>query len=301
MSFLPFAFFGYVLNAGSILVGKIQLQRDIPNPLVFTFYASILQVFILAFIPFGFTLDVPPYAQVAAILSGITFVIALYALVRGIKENETSVAGPVVGSLNPIFAFLLGFLFLNQTLTGQQFLAFFTIIAGTFLMTASLWLQKLGFEKKFLILLISGFLFGLSYVLLREAFLQTTFINGLIISRISSVIFALSFLLFPTLRSQILKFNLSTAGTSLNTTVIFIIGQSMGAVSNLLIAYAVSLTNPALVNSFFGVQYLTILIVAILLAGKNPHLLDETLTKGVILQKLVGVVILSYGLFLLTR
>jgi len=75
----------------------------------------------------------------------------------------------------------------------------------------------------------------------------------------------------------------------------------MGAVQGFLLTFAVSLANPALVNSLFGIQYLVILTTSLLLSKSHPNLLGERLTKAIILQKVTGSIILSIGLYLLAQ
>ena len=74
----------------------------------------------------------------------------------------------------------------------------------------------------------------------------------------------------------------------------------MGAAQGFLLALAVSLASPALVNSLFGMQYLVILGVSLALAKKAPQLLDENLSKAVVWQKILGAGILSLGVYLLS-
>lgn len=306
MNFLPISIIAYIFNGGSILVDKILLKTALPKPITYTFFVNLLQLLVLLLIPFGFNLTFST-ATYLAIASGIVGVAAFYAFFSSLRENEASVVGPVVGAFNPLFALILGGLFLNHTLTSSQYTAFFILIFGAAILTSNLWFKKLQFGKKFIWMVAAGFLFALSYVLLREAFLQGTFLNGFIFSRIASGTFVLLFLLFPNLRSQILpqKKNPSESITSnmpSKGTLIFLgAGQAMGALSVTLLTFGVSLASPALVNSLFGVQYLVILGASLILAKNHPHLLDEQLSKSVIFQKILGAGVISLGLYLLAR
>lgn len=301
MNFLPISILAYAFNGGSLLIDKILLRTSLPKPLTYTFYVSILQLLALFLIPFGFKFSLEASTYLA-FLSGLIFVLAIYSMFVSLKENEASVVGPMVGMFNPLFALILGVIFLNQFLTATQYWAFFILILGTVVLTFNLWCSKIQLNKKLAWIILSGFLFGVSYVLLRESFLQTSFLNGLVISRASAGLFALAFLLFPSVREQIFFSPKPNQGLASQTTLsLLVLGQIMGALSGLLIAFGVSLASPALVNSLFGVQYLTILTVSLVLRRKNPQLLDENLTKNVMLQKIVGVMIISLGLYLLVK
>ncbi|KKR80206.1 MAG: hypothetical protein UU73_C0005G0038 [Candidatus Daviesbacteria bacterium GW2011_GWA1_41_61] len=299
MSFLPIAVLAYALSGGAIIIDKILLKTSLPNPLTYAFYISLLQLLVLLLIPFGFSLNLGTPAYLA-IISGIFYVFALYTFFASLKKNEASVVGPLVGMLNPFFTILLGSLFLSQTLTPIQNFAVFILILGALILTLNIWRNKLQFNRRILWIITSGLLFALSYLLLREAFFTLSFLDGLIVSRTSSGLFVLTFLIFPHIKKQIFTSNKSQQTVSSKSTLILLAsGQTMGALSGLLIAYGVKLANPALVNSLFGIQYLVILTTAIFLAKNRPQLLDETLSKAVITQKVVGAAVLSLGLYLL--
>ncbi len=301
MNFLLVSAVAYIFNAGALLVDKILLKKSFPNPIVYTFYVNILQLFVLLLIPFGFHFNLDS-AAFWAIISGIVGVGALYAFFSSLRVNDASTVGPIVGVLNPLFALILGGLFLHQILTSTQYLAFFILLIGALVLTFNLWGHTFKFGTKFIWMALAGFLFGLSYVLLREAFLHSSFINGLIFSRVAAGLIALIFLLFPNIRKDIFASKSSPAGFSSRATLILMgLGQIMGAASGLLITFGVSLASPALINSLFGVQYLTILVAALFLAKKHPQLLGEHLSKKIVVEKLIGAVILSIGLYLLAR
>ena len=301
MNFLPVSILAYIFNGGSISIDKILLKKSLPNPIAYTFFVNALQLLALILIPFGFhwKMDSSTYLAMA---SGIIGIGAFYTFFMSLKINEASAVGPIVGLLNPVFALVIGGVFLNQILGQRQYLAFFVLILGAAVLTFNIWSKHVGLSRKFTWMALAGFLFGLSYVLLREAFVGSSFINGLIISRASAGIIVLSFLLFPKLRREIFAADSQHSGITSKTTLILIgTGQAMGGLSGFLTTYGISLASPALVNSLFGVQYLTILGVAVFLAKKNPHLLDEELSQKVIMQKIIGAIIISLGLYLLAK
>lgn len=299
ISYIPISILAYVLNAGSILIDKALIKKSLPSPIIYTFYVNILQVLTVVLIPFGFTLSLGN-AALLAISSGIFSFLALYAFFVSLKLNEASVVGPVVGALNPFFSLVLGGLFLGQILTGKQYLAFFILIIGALILTANLWMGKLHLDKRLLWMILAGLLFAISYVLLRQAFLYFSFINGLIYSRVAAGFAAALLLLHPLIRQGI--FHPEKQASTKPSKVAFLLllaGQGMGAVQGFLIAFAVSLASPALVNAFFGVQFLVILIVSLLLSKNHPELLEEKLTKKILIQKITGAIILTLGLYLL--
>lgn len=299
MNFLLVATLAYIFVAGAAVADKILLRKSVSSPLAYTFDVNILQILVLILIPFGFSfsLDQATYLSIA---SGVTSVVALYFFFLSLKLNEASVASSLIGVLNPIFALILGSLFLSQFLTSTQVLAVFVLIGGSVILTLSRHFSTLEFNHKFLPMIASGFLFGLSYVLLRQAFLQTSFINGLVVSRVAAGVCALLLLVIPHIRREIFSPR-SNAVSSKNSFFIMISGQIMAGISGLLITYGITLTSPAIINSLFGIQYPVILILALLVSKKYPHVIDEHLSRHVIARKALGIIVLSFGLYLLTK
>lgn len=302
ISFLPIAILAYALEGGAVVINKIQLQTKQLNPVSYTFYSGILQALAIVLIPFGFNLNFTANTLLFAIFAGIFYILAMYVFFKSLKLNEVSVAGPLVGALNPLFTLIIGAAILNQTLSSSQFGAFMILIAGSLMLTLNLWVHNLTFGKNLLWICLAGLLFALSYVFLREAFLQTSFINGLVISRVAAGIFALSWIAIPVFRKQIISPDKNTPRVyNKPVLLLFLAAQVMAGLAVFLLFFATSLAPPALVNALFGVQYLIILPVALFLGKNHPSLLDENLKYNVLLQKIVGAGILSLGVYLLSK
>lgn len=297
MSYILISIFAYALNAGATVIDKILLTKSVPTPLVYVFYINILGLLTMFLIPFGVMFNFN--ALVFSVVSGIGFIFALYFFFTALKIGEASVVAPVVGSLNPLFSILLGSIFLSQHFESKQYLAFAVIILGTGILTFNQWFSKIKFNQQLFSMIMSGFSFAISYLFLREAFLQSNFITGLTISRLATAMIVSTFLFFPAIRSQIFGSKISHNGFANKTSILLAAGQIMGGLAGFILAYAVSLANPALVNSLFGAQYLVILIVAIILGRNHPHLLDESLSRKAVMEKIIGAATLSLGVYLL--
>jgi len=298
ISFIPIAIIGNILNAGATIVDKILLNKQLPNILSYIFYINVLGLLAIFLIPFGFILNIQ--ALGVAAVSGIIFVVALFAFFQALKKGEASVVAPIVGVLTPSFTFLIG-IFFGQSLTNTQLLAFIVLLAGSIILTLDSWMSKIRLNTQIGFMVLAGGLFALHYILAKESYIQSNFITGLVGGRVGAGVLVASFLLFQRGRSQIFASKIRQNNFANKTSMLLIFGQTMGGLFGLLNNYAISLANPALVNSLFGVQYVVILIVALLLYKKHPQLLNESLGKGVILQKIIGVIVLSFGLYLLSK
>lgn len=298
MSFLPIAVIGYFLGGGSTLIDKILLNKSIPHPIVYTFYIALLGFGTAILIPFVDIILTPQIAFFSTI-AGIAGTLAAFTYFQSLKQGEASVVTPIVGVLNPTFTVILGLFFLSQVLNMEQIRAFLVLLLGTLILTLNL-IRKLKFNQQLPTMVLSGFLFAIAYLFLKEVFIHSNFVTGLVLTRLCGGIFALTFLIPTVLRKEIIASKISKHHFANKTSYLMFFGQLMGAVGGILITYAVSLAHPALVNSLFGAQYLVILAAALIFYERHSHILGENLSKPVLAQKVIGIIILSFGLYLLT-
>ena len=141
MTFVLIAVSAYTFNAISTIIDKILLKKSIPEPFVYTFYINVLGLLSLILIFFGFHPNM--HSIIFGTLSGIVTVFALLTYFKSLKITEASVAGPIIGSLNPLFSLIIGSLIFGQLLSNQQYLACILIIIGGVTITLNLWLQKI--------------------------------------------------------------------------------------------------------------------------------------------------------------
>jgi len=261
---------------------------------------SILGSLVLFLIPFGVIFE--PTTIIFGALSGIFANLALVAYFQALKKGEASIVAPVVGGINPLFSLIIGGIFLGQILNPLQLIAFFLTLFGAIILTANIWKEKLGINHQLILMIASGCSFGLAYVFLRETFLVSNFFSGLVFSRLAGLIFVITFLFSPNFRKQLFSNKLTQHSYINGTSFLLLGGQALGAISALLTNFAITLASPALVNSLFGFQYLVILAVALVLAKEHRgKLLDEDLSRKALAEKVVGAVILSIGVYLLSK
>lgn len=296
MSFLVFAVLGYILNGGATLIDKILLNGSERHPIVYTFYIALLGFGTIILIPFGLILT--PQIILYATLGGIAATLGAFTYFKSLQQGEASVVTPIIGVINPVLTVILGIFFLSQILDVNQVKAFLIIVLGTLILTLNL-LRKVKFNQQLPTMILSGFLYALAYLFLKEVFIQSNFITGLTLTRLSGAVFALTFLIPSVFRKEIIASKISRHHFANKSSYLMFFGQFMGAIGGILITYAVSLSHPALVNSLFGVQYLVILAAALIFYERHSHILGENLTKPVLIQKVIGIIILSFGLYLL--
>ena len=288
---------GYLFSAISTLIDKYLLTGSIPNPKVYSFYIGILGILVLLFFPLGFF--VPNFSQILlSFLAGGIFIFSLFWFGKALSLFEASRVVPVIGGLNPLFVFVLNYLFSREGfLSFWEFISFIFLILGSVIIawekgkTASLESLKIS--------AISAFLFSLAFVLTKFVYLRQPFWSGFIWMRIGGFLAALLFLFSKEVREELFKkrvsFRQRTAG-------LFLTSQSLAALAFILQNWAIFLVPLGLlafINALEGTKYIFLLILMILVSLKFPQILKEEISRKILFQKILAIFLIGGGLALL--
>jgi len=319
------------INAIVFLCDKYLLGGGrIGKPAVYAFYVGILGIFALVLIPFG-GLVFPGVNQLLIdLLAGAVYILACLIFYQTLKQNEASRVVPVVGSFIAVFTLILSALFLGEQLTPKFISAFSLLLVGSILISIRLNI-RINAEKvridadnisvnqrsnprksassqcNFLLTVLASFIFSVFYILTKYIYLHQPFISGFIWSRFGGVIAALILLTLPAVHRTIFKSPikiLSQGQPSLSwrksTPVLFLSNQLMSGINFILINWAVSLASVALVSALQGVQYVFIFLISLFLA-RYPRVLTEEISRSIIIQKIIAILLIGIGIFLINR
>jgi len=293
MFWLWLVIIAYFLNALATLISRWLLLKDLPHPVVFTFYIGALNLLALVLIPFGFYY--PGFSEVVlAIGSGAAFGLGLYLMNKALHIDQVSQVAPMVGGLQPIFILIFAWWFLPEQLFLKEYIGIGLLVLGSILIALEFGKRKI-FTESIKLILGSSIFFGLSYATLKLVYLQQEFISGFVWTRIGTFLFV-AFLVLITRKWHLVKQDLAGSGEKVKGW--FILGQIFGAVSFVLVAYAISIGPVSVINALQGLQYAIIFMLIVILARRAPQLLDEPLTKKIIIQKVVSILIIFIGLAL---
>ena len=299
MLWLIIIIIAYFLNASATVIDKFLLTKKIPNPAVYAFFICVLNLLGLVFIPFGFHFS--SFAQtLIALVNGVLFTFAYLFMFMALNRNEASRITPFMGGLQPIFVLLLAFVLLGEKIGGLALLAFAVIVLGTIVLSYQKEKTKrliASSKKSYWLALIATLLFAAAYTLNKYIFVSEGFVTGFVLVRVGTFLGALLLLLRPRNIRDIIT-EIKTPKKSSGG--LFLAGQGAGALSLILVSYAVAISpSVAIINASRGLEYVFLLVIILLLARKHPHLLEEKLTPLIILQKAVAVALIIAGLVIL--
>lgn len=300
MLWLVITISAYLILAVVFLVDKYLLVGPIPNPKLYAFYIGVLGIAVIIFVPFVDFYPPTFWEAFLSFVSGASFIYAIFWFFKGLRIFEPSRIVPAIGGVLPIFTFLLIFLFSRgkETLDLFGLLSFLLLIAGTVLITYEK--SKRISSKSLKISLIAAFFFALSFVSAKYVYMASPFLVGLVWIRGAGALAALFFLLNKEVREGLFR---QKIGLERRTVVIFLSSQAGGAGANILQNWAIALAPlacVAVINALQGVQYVFLLAFAALISFKFPQILKEEVSREVLLQKIVAILLIGGGLAMLS-
>jgi len=299
MLWLIVAISAYLILAIVFLVDKYLLVGPIPNPQVYTFYIGTLGILVLILAPFV-GLYIPELSQIVlSLLAGALFIYGIFWLNKALRLFEASRVIPAIGGILPIFSFLLIYIFSGgkEIFTLWEFLAFILLVFGSVLIIY----EKAKISLKSLrISAIAAFFLALSFVLAKYVYVAQPFWSGYIWIRIGGFLMAMSFLFTPEVRRELGRAKINFPK---KTAAIFLSNQAAGASANILQNWAIALAPlvcVAIINALQGLQYAFLLIFATIISLKFPKILKEEISRKILFQKILAILLIGGGLVLLT-
>jgi uncharacterized membrane protein len=302
MSHLPFAILAYFLNSIAVLIDKYQLSKNLPSPLLYVFYISAFSLMTLVALPFTSvpSMEVWSYASFATLL----WTVGAYCMFSALKVGQATRVIPVIGVLTPLF--LLMWSFIQGLLTPNQVWGVLLLVIGLLFLVINDLKGKITKKESFFEL-GAALLFAVSYTLLHEAYSDSNFLTVFVWAKLVLIPIGILLLIIPKSRKIVLPKQLSTHHTGSpqkllwksKVGLLFLIGQACGGTSEMLLSYSISLATPALVNSLQGIQYASLFLFGLLLSKKFPKIYGEKYSPMIILFKVIGIVIIALGLYVL--
>lgn len=307
MTWFLFTIISPVLNAlvnyiDKYLIEKVVAGRGIGSLIIFSALMGLpVALLILLFGPNVFSIH--PKNALLIMLNGLFYVAWVLPYLYALQKDDASVVMPLF-QISSVLAFIFGYVFLGETLDLRQFAGCLLILIGALGITLEKKVVKSGkrrFKVKTAVLAlvtlscvfiaISGVIF--KFVAVKESFWATSFWEntGIFLS-------SLILLNIPSYRKQffsVVKTN-KIKIISLNT-----LNEVLVSLGRLSLNYATLLVPISLV--YFvdsGFQPFFVLAYGVLFSIFLPKFVNEGIQSRKIIQKLVAVLIMFAGTFLLS-
>lgn len=314
----------YFLNAGVYVADKFLLSKKIHSSIVYAFYVGIWSIGNFVLLLFDPWLPSWPILLLD-LLAGFIFLFTLIFWYKALHQSEATRVVPIVGALTPIFSFLFSFIFLGTKLEPQSLAAFVVLVAGGLLISikrtrlhiinevfnrckglvkraqGEIAAETRPMRRLIVNSLLAAIFFAIYYVFIKYIYSHTgqPFIAAFAWSRMGSFLGVLLIPLVPQWR-RLIRESKTHENRPPRQVIFFFAVRLSAAAAFIMLNWAVSLSNNvALINALQGTQYAFLLILVLVLSKKYPGILDEELGRGVIFQKIIGIILVALGLYLL--
>ncbi len=294
---LPIVIVAHLLNAGVFIVDKVMLGKIIKNPTVYAVIIGLLSSLVLLLLPLAPQIPAP-LLLVEDIVSGAALILALITFFGALKRLEASRLIPFVGAMIPLTTFIVSFQVLGERLTMNEGIAFILLVCGGVFITFDPQHPNTKSTLRGWMLAVASVLFfTASFVSMKHLFNNQPFWEAFIWSRIGSLLVALILLCRRGLRQEILA---TIHRLPLRQAAGFLGNQALGAGAFILLNIAIKLApSVTIVNALQSVQYVFVLVFVVVASVRSPQLLKEHITPIVVLEKVLAIVLIAEGLYLL--
>lgn len=299
MIWLIVAICAYLFFALASLGDKIVLKKT-PKPKLYAFYVGFLSFLVVLALPFV-NLDYPDKGVfIWAFLDAVVYIWGLYIIFCALEKYEVSRVIPTTGAVQPIFIFLIALIVwpsASLVLDQASLIAFFLLLLGGIMISAEK--NHVVTRDSIGLSFFAAFLFSLDFIFQKFVFLKTDMVSGFILIRLFVVFVSLFFLFDKEVRRDISK----KEGKG-ETGIIFLLAQASGGLATVFQSWAIVLVPVgylATLNALRGVQYVFLFILTTLFSFYLPRYLKEKASRKVLTQKIIAVILIIIGLFILVK
>jgi drug/metabolite transporter (DMT)-like permease len=276
-------------------IDKYLIEKKIKEPLAITATVCLISGVIGLLLGFltGFV-NIGLFQTALIIFAGILLTFYLWPYFEAMRLEDTSRIVPLFQFI-PVFTLILSWIILKETLTLKQIAGLIiVVIAGVSLSAEKLEGRIFRPRKSLWFMLLASLMYGLVGILFRFVVKEASFWTTLSYEYIGSGIGGLLLFLLPRVRKSIvadIRQIKSSAG-------IIAFNDSVAILAQMAESYAVTLVAVPLVNLIGSIQPLLSLGEGYILTKRFPNIIKEDISKTVIASKLIFIILIFFGLYL---
>jgi len=280
------------------VLSKYIKKKNIGSMVIFSALSSGAAIPIVLFIQ-PEVYDVSLVQGSAVVATGMLSVFAVVCYLYALDLDEASFVIPFYQTV-PIFAYVLGYFILGETITLAQGLASFVIIFGALALSFEFGRRGLRFKRNVVALMLTASFFSaINGVIFKLIAVDRGFWVSLFWGLVGQVVAGLTLLVcVPSYRRDFLGLfkqqKVAVVGLIALSKMLFIVSEAVTLYATLLAPVALVL----LVNSF---QHLFVFVFGIVLTLFLPRVAKESLGRMKMLQKGAGIGLMLVGGYLISR
>lgn len=287
----------FVNHFDKYLIARFIKGSGVGSLILFSALFSVVLLPILYFLNPDLLIGVSIARATLLILSGCILTLAILFYLYALQDEEASII-VALSQLVPVFGFVFSYFILGETITTKELVAAGLIIFGGAVLSVEYSGWKSQFKWKMAILMIfATYCYALSIVIFKAASLNENFIDSLFWTMLGKVVFGLIlFLGVSQYRYQFIELIKSNRNSIIGLN---ILNEIIGLIAEVALVFAVLLAPVFLVQSVSGLQPLFVFIFGVTLTLLFPKFVNESLDKYDLTQKIIGIAVVTTGVYLL--
>ncbi len=277
----------------SVTIDKHILEKYIKEPLICLIILGVIGLISSLIIFLKNFVLLPAHLLFLSLFTGIIYIGAVVCYFKALKIEEASRVVSLF-NLSPFFVLIFANLFLNEILLFKEYLGIFFLVLGAVLISIKKDF-KLRNPKAFFFILGGTVVFAVYDVLTKYLLNFADYWTIFAYTRIGAFLAVIPIIYFylSELKSTISKFGKRVLGFMISS-------ETLNMFALLSITVAMSFGNVSLVSGLSSISPLSILIFVSLISISNPAILREESKGSVFALKLIAVILICLGGFLIT-
>ncbi len=304
MAWFFIAILGYTFLAFTFVLDKFILEESVKEPVVYTFYSTIIMFAALAAYPFGveFLVGIDWFW---GIFSGVSFGFGLWLLFIAVDIGETSHISPFNGAVVTLASYLISYIFLGESLTQLQIFGMALLVVASLMLSFEKSKKHSGFHVGFIWAIFSGIFFAASHVSAKYLYDIYPFLTGFVWTRASAGLVGLGVLFFPEVRASFNKDEETKQSETEQKLAkkyripIIAANKVLAIIAVILVQYATDLGKVSLVRAMSGLQFVLMFFLVYIFTKFTPQFFKEYFTTREIVIQLLALFLVVAGSALL--
>lgn len=276
-------------------VDKYLLEKRIKDPIAASVFGSAVSSFLgfLLFMFLGFP-KIEPMQVIFLLLAGILLVLYLVPYYSALRLDDTSVVVPLFQFV-PLFVLILSSLFLHESLTFKQSIGFISILLSGYALSVEKIDISIFRPRKILwLMMVSSLIFATVLVLFRSVVKTGDFWVTISYEMMGGGIGSVILLVYVGIKrfKKVVKKIIPLLGIVSSNNGVAIVAQISES-------YALSLIPASFVSIVGGVQPLFLLLIGYFLTKSFPRIIKENINLPMMKKKLIVIIFIFIGLYLI--
>jgi len=298
MSWLFFAISAQVLWTATVWIDKVLIEKHMSHYKVPTLllYSSLFSVLVLPFLWWwsGGVLSFSFTATLALIASGTMSIGWVYAYLRALEHEDASTVVPFFQFV-PIFGMVAGALFLHETLSVSEYIGIGVVTLGAIVLTYEHDGERHRFKWQLLFLMLgASALSAFSDAAFKWGGSETLFVASQFWMHVGILLTAPVIAFWHGGRYG-KSFIRSVRKSGRAIVGLNITNEGLNALGNAAITFAVLLAPLAVVQTTDAYAPIITFLGGLLLSRYVPHILEEDVSRAVLVRKMLGIAVVVVG------